>query len=169
MLYRVPFWLDNHMGNEHPFMKAYRPMYGPFEDLYEIMASKQYGLLDAKWLPNKDGSHLCHGFNFFHPSMMLEAIDYGCDWDNCNRANWEIINDLAGGWMLYSPGPDLTVETPDWISVPGSGIVPLGHKGYQEKKLFHEYDPTNGTVSYGNIFRTQKNPAGLGTHPHFYQ
>ncbi len=49
-----------------------------------------------------------------------------------NRAN------DAGAWLFYSPGPDR-----DWLNGPYGGV-------------YLNYDPTNGTVSYGNIFRTQK-------------
>ncbi len=47
----------------------------------------------------------------------------------------------AGDWLFYSWGPDkIDFNTS------------LGHSAYLN------YDPTNGTVSLGNIFRTQKDP-----------
>lgn len=44
----------------------------------------------------------------------------------------------AGEWLFYSPGPDR-----DWFNKPANTV-------------YLNYDPTNGTVSLGNIFRTQK-------------
>jgi general secretion pathway protein G len=45
----------------------------------------------------------------------------------------------AGSWLLLSVGPDATL-----------------YNG--EERLYLNYDATNGTVSSGNIFYTQKNP-----------
>jgi hypothetical protein len=53
--------------------------------------------------------------------------------------------------------------------VPGWGYGETGDDGYVEKELFHDYDPTNGTVSFGNIFRTQKRTSGLGMNKQFYE
>jgi len=60
-----------------------------------------------------------------------------------------------GRWRIGSVGPDL-----NWYNVPGatSGIV----------RASRVYDPTNGLVSYGNIWRSEKVPepswSGLMTH-----
>jgi prepilin-type N-terminal cleavage/methylation domain-containing protein len=50
----------------------------------------------------------------------------------------------AGAWMLYSPGPDHRVS--------GSN---------EAVDFFTPYDPTNGTRSRGNVFRSQRNPDGI--------
>lgn len=47
----------------------------------------------------------------------------------------------AGDWLMYSWGPDMDNFNG------GFGV-------------YINYDPTNGTVSLGNIFRTQRNAAG---------
>jgi len=44
----------------------------------------------------------------------------------------------AGLWLFYSPGPDRL-----WYNEPANLV-------------YINYDPTNGTVSLGNIFRTQR-------------
>jgi type II secretion system protein G len=50
----------------------------------------------------------------------------------------------AGKWLLYSPGPDNNVNN-------GGGTG----------SFYTPYDATNGTISHGNIFRTQRDPGGL--------
>ena len=48
------------------------------------------------------------------------------------------IHPTYGGWRLYAAGPD-------------------GDKGPDTKVNIH-YDPTNGTISNGDIVRTQREP-----------
>jgi len=62
---------------------------------------------------------------------------------------------LAGEWLLYSPGPDK-----DEFNL----VVPLNGR-----RVYIDYDATNGTLSAGNIFRTQSNGERLGVDPFFYQ
>jgi prepilin-type N-terminal cleavage/methylation domain-containing protein len=50
----------------------------------------------------------------------------------------------AGDFLLYSWGPDRAANF--------SGSPPTGEDG-----IYTNYDPTNGTVSIGNIIRTQRN------------
>jgi type II secretion system protein G len=57
---------------------------------------------------------------------------------------------LAGEWLLYSVGPDK-----DEFNDGGAMAV------------YRDYDPTNGTISIGNIFRTQAG-VDLGVDPFFY-
>lgn len=155
---------------EHPFFKANSQIYGPFDDPFEKGVLQKLGLLDEAWLPHIHGHYLCHGFGLFIPSMMAA----GCcpcpppsgpptlEWEGQNCRAWSAVHGLAGAWMLYSPGPDLTAETPAWVNACGAEIFRKDPEGYTDEGLFTEYDPTNGTISYGNIFRTQKNAAGLG-------
>ena len=56
---------------------------------------------------------------------------------NPNAAGYHRYED-AGEWLFYSPGPDR-----DWYNQPAASV-------------YINYDATNGTVSLGNIFRTQK-------------
>jgi type II secretion system protein G len=53
-------------------------------------------------------------------------------------------NTAAGEWLLYSPGPDKDVANGG-----GSG------------SFYRPYDPTNGTVSLGNVFRTHGSSDGI--------
>jgi type II secretion system protein G len=61
---------------------------------------------------------------------------------------------LAGAWLMYSVGPDKD----EWN---GAGFV--------AREVYHDYDATNGTLSVGNIFRTQANGELLGVDPYYYQ
>ena len=51
-------------------------------------------------------------------------------------------NQLAGVWLIYSWGPD---KAGNWAGSPPEG----------EDGVYTNYDPTNGTISIGNIIRTQ--------------
>ncbi|MBI1292977.1 prepilin-type N-terminal cleavage/methylation domain-containing protein [bacterium] len=55
-----------------------------------------------------------------------------------------------GGWRLNGAGPDRTYGPSGWIGISAypSGSLPL------------PYDPTNGTVSNGDILRTQLSSSG---------
>ena len=61
---------------------------------------------------------------------------------------------LAGKWFFYSVGPDGT----EWNAP--SGTV--------AQKVYRDYDATNGTISYGNVFRSQANGERLGVDPYFW-
>jgi len=170
LLFQVPSNVPQVDGSpEEKFLEADKTMYGPFDDVFEMTALKRMGALDEKWLGMHDNQYVYHGFGFFQPAMMLRALDWGCTWEDCDRKNWEKVNEMAGGWLLYSCGPDLISECPEWVTTPDSGTRHCSGTNYGEKNLFREYDPTNGTISYGNIFRTQKNSGGLGTDPLFYE
>ncbi len=67
--------------------------------------------------------------------------------------NFTIAEQLAGAYLFYSVGPD--------------GDETNG-AGTNSAANYRDYDPSNGTISEGNIFRTQKNGELLGVHPHFY-
>ena len=60
-----------------------------------------------------------------------------------------------GQWRLISIGPDRVYLPPGWQQVYSSGRRDLV---YQMVETL--YDPTNGTVSWGNISRTQISPTG---------
>ena len=63
----------------------------------------------------------------------------------------------AAGWVIFSVGPDLSFyNTP-----PGQADATV--------LVFRDYDPTNGTVSLGNVFRTRANPGEFGTEAYFWQ
>lgn len=62
----------------------------------------------------------------------------------------------AGIWAMFSIGPDLQ-EYNGHPGGPGS-----------DEFYFRDYDPTNGSVSFGNIFRTHKSGDVIGYHPVFW-
>ncbi len=68
---------------------------------------------------------------------------------NLVQAN-ALHSDFYGAWRMMSVGPDRTY----FNNTAGSG---RGGINARENIL---YDPTNGTVSEGNIIRSQKNPEG---------
>jgi prepilin-type N-terminal cleavage/methylation domain-containing protein len=113
---------------------------------------------------------------YFEHQKMLE-LALGCDWDDCDPDNWLVAYELAGEWSLHSVGPARHFQTPRWLDLsviaclaPGctEGIYRQDIWPYNERSMFRDYDPTNGTISAGHIWRTQKNPALLGTHVRFY-
>lgn len=70
--------------------------------------------------------------------------------------NITVAEKLAGRWLFYSVGPDH-----DEFNTPsGASLV--------SQRVYRDYDPTNGTISLGNIFRTQANGEKLGVDPYFW-
>ena len=63
---------------------------------------------------------------------------------------------LAGSWFFYSVGPDS--DEFNRVNI-GNPIVAA--------KTYIDYDATNGTLSRGNLFRTQKSGERLGVDPLF--
>ncbi len=60
-----------------------------------------------------------------------------------------------GGWRISAAGPDRTYGPNGW---PGISTIPP--YSYPATALPHPYDPTNGTISNGDIIRSQKSPNG---------
>lgn len=54
--------------------------------------------------------------------------------------------DDSRGFVLHSPGPDGLVDMPDFKQ-----CLSLTRPGY---KVLYQYDPTNGSISRGDIIRT---------------
>lgn len=62
----------------------------------------------------------------------------------------------AGAWLLHSYGPDkYPLNIDSGIELPWDNDTML--EAFETE--FTNYDATNGTISNGNIFRTQRNPA----------
>jgi prepilin-type N-terminal cleavage/methylation domain-containing protein len=70
--------------------------------------------------------------------------------------NFSQAETLGGKWFFYSVGPDK-----DEFNTPAGGST-VG------QRVYRDYDPTNGTISLGNVFRSQKSGERLGTLPFFY-
>ena len=62
---------------------------------------------------------------------------------------YTVTTEKAAGWSLWSPGPDEKYDL-DWkvydpaVPQPSTDLIP------------YTYDPTNGTVSSGDIFRVKQ-------------
>lgn len=161
------------------FIKRMKPLYGQNWDIFEYEALKRNSIQDNEWVGNEGRQFIYNGFWFFSPPTLVEALHPCCTigeetlpcarWEDSDLAHWEAVERIAGHWVLMSPGPDLIAESPAWMELPCDGVhLDLEQEGYREKNLFCEYDPTNGTVSYGNIFRTQKQSGGLRADNEFY-
>jgi prepilin-type N-terminal cleavage/methylation domain-containing protein len=113
---------------------------------------------------------LTGGLVYFNHSFMEALIADGAQWQDMEPENWRVSHELAGAWSLHSVGPSLLQYNIDAFAGGGVavGTVDTSAALGPERSLFREYDPTNGTISLGKVFRTQKKPAGLGTHIQFY-
>ncbi|MCD6384435.1 prepilin-type N-terminal cleavage/methylation domain-containing protein [Candidatus Sumerlaeota bacterium] len=78
------------------------------------------------------------GERYVYYNSKFHAEDWGDVWGGLY--NW------VGAWLFYGYGPD---KTP--FHGPKGTLIP--------------YDPTNGTVSLGNIIRCQKMTDGIPPHP----
>ncbi len=58
-----------------------------------------------------------------------------------------------GEWRIMSIGPDREYLPPNWRDY-------LGQRQILFQMIDTAYDPTNGTISFGNIMRTQLSPIG---------
>jgi type II secretion system protein G len=89
-------------------------------------------------------------FNFAHLRSLFPAT-----FNNAN-STFSRAERLAGAWLFYSPGPNAD----EFNRVDPS-------ESLSASRVYIDYDPTNGTVSLGNIFRTAKSGELLGVDPFF--
>lgn len=82
-------------------------------------------------------------FQYFPYATLAEAPTIAA----ATRTTYSYRSDQTGGWFFYSFGPDFDLNS---LSSPMPG----------DKGVYTRYDPTNGTVSWGNIIRTAKSPEG---------
>lgn len=85
-------------------------------------------------------AHELKRYTFFNSKYM--DANFGNSW-NMGAAGLE---GWVGGWLMYGFGPDR-------VALQGTG------------RTFLPYDPTNGTVSVGNIVRTHRMTDGIPSHP----
>jgi prepilin-type N-terminal cleavage/methylation domain-containing protein len=105
------------------------------------------GSIAANLLPVKD-RQIYFNIDYFYegsPSLRPPAVN------NISQAET-----LAGKWFFYSVGPDR-----DEFNRPPNVTN-------NNQRVYRDYDPTNGTISLGNIFRSQKSGERLGTIDYFY-
>jgi prepilin-type N-terminal cleavage/methylation domain-containing protein len=163
------------------------------DDCTSSLLSVKYDL----FLPETSGgAELLFGdLVYFNHSMMVDLLEVqGITWDEATTETWIRAKEDAGEWSLHSVGPDRVLEGPNWVRMAAvadtasapyansdgwtswcdgstTGISPCTappHE-YTDWAYFRDYDPTNGTVSEGNIFRTQRSTAGFGVDPYYYR
>ncbi|MGF1574192.1 MAG: prepilin-type N-terminal cleavage/methylation domain-containing protein [Sumerlaeia bacterium] len=84
---------------------------------------------------------------FNWPYYLDDSVEGGTNPNGFTTNFWGTDpNPWTGTWLIYGYGPDRT-------PFQGSG------------RTFLPYDATNGTISAGNIVRTQKNTDGIDAHP----
>jgi hypothetical protein len=99
----------------------------------------------STWVRTFKDRHVYFNFDYFRG----RAPDAFTSGDN----NFTVAERLAGAYLFYSVGPD------------GDEANGAGANG---RANYRDYDPSNGTISEGNIFRTQKSGELLGVDPFFY-
>jgi prepilin-type N-terminal cleavage/methylation domain-containing protein len=96
------------------------------------------------------------------PQSMLSRFFYvNMDYMNANPTMqgpnvFRAAGQNGGIWMLFSVGPDKNEFNRFNIGPP------------EDDKIFRDYDPTNGTVSLGNVFRTHKGGDKIGYLPELW-
>lgn len=78
-------------------------------------------------------------FVFYNVPVLVDDVQNGND-------VWGGLENWVGRWLMYGYGPDGT---------PFQGA----------RATLLPYDPTNGTLSVGNVVRTQNNTDGINPHP----
>jgi prepilin-type N-terminal cleavage/methylation domain-containing protein len=71
-------------------------------------------------------------------------------------------------WTVHSIGPDIddyNGELSYIMDDPTEEAKPKAKVHINTIAIYQNYDPTNGTVSFGNLFRTNVNPEKVGPHP----
>lgn len=75
---------------------------------------------------------------------------------NGNPNSFSSVMQAAGEWALWAAGPD------GWCNnLPGGGE--FSELNYIPRTI--QYDASNGTVSNGDVHRSQKYADGIGRHP----
>lgn len=87
------------------------------------------------------------------------------------RADFEMktshTQEMGLNWILASVGPDV-----DWYNGVGVKWEDAGDTNNIYEPItapYRDYDPTNGTLSVGNVFRTNKSPERLNAPADFYK
>ncbi len=90
-------------------------------------------------------------FTFGQTATIADGYYYSTrDWFDCRSFPWVMYRDMQESvpaeWVLMSKGPDKFFARPVNLGGPGVNGVDRAHR--------YPYDPTNGTISVGNIVRT---------------
>ncbi len=92
-----------------------------------------------------EGTRVGYRYAYFYWDWYLNPANGGSS-PNGFSDFWSGPKEWTGEWLIYGYGPDK-------VPFHGAGAT------------FLPYDPTNGTVSPGNIVRCQKNTDGIPPHP----
>jgi general secretion pathway protein G len=95
---------------------------------YDVFASENSTFDSPIYTPD---TRVGERFAYFNYDLFIAAFP--------TSTSFQDRQEDAGSWLLYSYGPDRDVDNG------GAGV-------------YVNYDATNGTISAGNIFRTQSNP-----------
>lgn len=74
--------------------------------------------------------------------------------------------EMGINWLLGSVGPDVDWYNTVAIKMDAEADNPCFYEPISSP--YRDYDPTNGTLSVGNVFRTNKNPERLNPPEDFY-
>jgi len=105
--------------------------------------------LDGLQLPTfweQNAPNVGKRYTWFPWSYYLTPDAGGNNPNGFNMDFWDGAVEWTGQWLMYGFGPDSD-------AFHGNGAT------------FLPYDPTNGTISDGNIVRTQKSTDGIPPHP----
>lgn len=148
---------------------VYPPMWEAFQSKPGQWYSQPYHARVPSWLttpvahlnsipadPFRRSANLGAFLNNFATRHIYFNMKYQLD--NAPTAqNFVRAGKLAGEWLMYSVGPDK-----DEFNRPGgTGTINSRH-------VYIDYDASNGTVSVGNVFRTQKSGEALGVDEYYY-
>jgi type II secretion system protein G len=90
-------------------------------------------------------------FRFGGSATLTDAYYYNTkDWFDCRGFVWAVFptgdNPPPAQWVLQSKGPDKYFSNSAKSGIPGADEI--------DRPYRYQYDPTNGTVSAGNIIRS---------------
>jgi prepilin-type N-terminal cleavage/methylation domain-containing protein len=90
-------------------------------------------------------------FTFGGSTTITDAYYYATKaWFDCRGFPWKVFpsggNSNPAAWVLQSKGPDKYFSKSSKSGIPGADEI--------DEPYRHQYDPTNGTISTGNIIRS---------------
>ena len=92
-------------------------------------------------------------FTYHSTRYYFEKRPYGLSWEGHEPRVWDYLAEQRCEWLLNAYGPGRDPSIPRHCSIQGTGWSVSVPKGYRDRLLVRSYDPTNGTVSSGNLLR----------------
>ncbi len=112
----------------------------PISYLSSVSAFRDVFKLQRKDIQNNPGTEGRDLYNFANWSMRLKT-------GAINQATYDIVSQRGGDWVLFGAGPDTFTNNNTFAATDDFEIPQIPYTV--------SYDPTNGTVSVGDIFRSQ--------------